>query len=73
MTQYNSVNVKLSNSQIKIKVKLKLANEKVTLRISSNMIGDTADEANFSQKLLSKTLPIILQLMKIYQNHRFLR
>ena len=50
MTQYNSLNVKLSNSQLD---KLKSAIEKETelvLRLSSNMVGD--DETNFHHKLL---------------------
>ena len=50
MTQYNSLNVKLSNSQLD---KLKSAIEKETelvLRLSSNMVGD--DETNFYRKLL---------------------
>ena len=50
MTQYNSLNVKLSNSQlIKFKSAIKNENE-VVLRLSSNMIGD--NETNFPQKLL---------------------
>ena len=50
MTQYNNLNVKLSNSQLD---KLKSAIEKETelvLRLSSNMVGD--DETNFPHKLL---------------------
>ena len=40
MTQYNSLNVKLSNSQLnKFKSAIKNENE-VVLRLSSNMIGD---------------------------------
>ena len=57
MTQYNSVNVKFSNSQPD---KLRSVNEKLTLRISLNMIGNATDEAIFSNKLLGQTLPIIL-------------
>ena len=50
MTQYNSLNVKLSNSQLK-KLKSAIKNEtKVVLRLSSNMIGD--DETSFPHKLL---------------------
>ena len=45
MTQYNSLNVKLSNSQLnKFKSELKNEND-VVLRLSSNMIGD--NETNF--------------------------
>ena len=50
MTQYNSLNVKLSNAQIK-KLKSAIKNETgVVLRLSSNMISD--DETNFPHKLL---------------------
>ena len=51
MTQYNSVNVRLSNSQLN-KLKSAIKNEtEVVLRLSSNMIGD--DETNFPHKLLT--------------------
>ena len=50
MTQYNSLNVKLSNSQLN-KLKSAIKNEtEVVLRLSSNMIGD--NETNFPLKLL---------------------
>ena len=50
MTQYNSLNVKLSNLQLnKLKSAIKNENE-VVLQLSSNMIGD--NETNFSHKLL---------------------
>ena len=50
MTQYNSLNVKLSNSQLN-KLKSAIKNEtEVVLRLSSNMIGD--DESNFPRKLI---------------------
>ena len=48
MTQYNSLNVKLSNSQLN-KLKSAIKNE-VVLRLSSNIIGD--NETNFPHKLL---------------------
>ena len=52
MTQYNSLNVKLSNSQLN-KLKSAIKNEtEVVLRLSSNMIGDSNDETNFPHKLL---------------------
>ena len=52
MTQYNSLNVKLSNSQLN-KLKSAIKNEsEVVLRLSSNMIGDSDDETNFPHKLL---------------------
>ena len=50
MTQYNSLNVKLSNSQLS-KLKSAVKNEsEVVLRLSSNMISD--NETNFSHELL---------------------
>ena len=50
MTQYNSLNVKLSNSQLN-KFKSAIKNEtEVVLRLSSNMIGN--NETNFSHKSL---------------------
>ena len=50
MTQYNTLNVKLSNSQLN-KLKPAIKNEtKVVLRLSLNMIGD--NETNFPHKLL---------------------
>ena len=52
MTHYNNVNVKLSNSQLN---KLKSATKseiKVTLNLSSKMIGDSNDETNFPHKFL---------------------
>ena len=49
MTQYNSLNVKLSNSQLN-KLKSAIKNEsEVVPRLSSNMIGD--NETNFPDKL----------------------
>ena len=52
MTQYNSLNVKLSNSQFnKLKSAVKRETE-VVLRLSSNMISDFNDKTNFPHKLL---------------------
>ena len=52
MTQYNSLNVKLSNSQLN-KLKSAIKNEiEVVLKLSPNMIGDSNDEANFPHELL---------------------
>ena len=53
MTQYNTLNVKLSNSQLsKLKSGIKKDNE-TTSKLSSNFIGDSNDEKNFMHKLLS--------------------
>ena len=50
MTQYNTLNVKLSNSQLnKLKSAIKIETE-VVLRLSSDMIGH--DETNFLHKVL---------------------
>ena len=50
MTQYNSLNVKLSNSQLtKFKSAIKNKND-IVLRLSLNMIGD--NETDFPHKLL---------------------
>ena len=52
MTQYNRLNVKLSNSQLN-KLKSAIKNEtEIVIRLSPNMIGDSNDETNFSQELL---------------------
>ena len=52
MTQYNSLNVKLSNSQLN-KLKSAIKNETgVILMLSSNIIGNLDDETNFPHKLL---------------------
>ena len=52
MTQYNGLNVKLSNSQLN-KLKSSIKNETdVVLRISSNMVGNTNDKTNFPNELL---------------------
>ena len=51
MTRYNSLNVKLSNSQLN-KLKSEIKNEtEEALRLSSNMIGN--NETNFLHKLLT--------------------
>ena len=51
MTQYNSLNVKLSNSQFnKLKSAIKNKTD-AALRLSSNMIGNSDDETNFPHKL----------------------
>ena len=52
MTQYNSLNVKLSHSQLN-KLKSAVKNETdVVLKLSSNMIGSSEDETDFPHKLL---------------------
>ena len=84
MTQYNSLDVKLSNSQLnKLKSAIKSETE-VVLRLSSNMIGDSDDKINFPHELLLtnrqvalqiflKPLKIIYQLILSYQKLKYLR
>ena len=67
MTQYNSLNVKLSNSQLnKLKSAIKNGTD-VVLRLSSNMVSNSHDEAKFPHKLLltnRQTLSLALSLEK---------
>ena len=66
MTQYNILNVKLSNSQLD-KFKSAIKNEtEVVLKLSSNMIGD--NETNFPHKLLL-TNRQVSNLRKAFANH----
>ena len=52
MTQYNTLNVKLSNFQLnKLKAATKV-NTEVTLETSPNVVGDYKDENNVSDRLL---------------------
>ena len=52
MTQYNSLNVKLLDSQLN-KLKSAIKNESdVVLRISSSMVGNSNDNTNFLHKFL---------------------
>ena len=52
MSKYNTLNVKLSNSQLnKLTSGTKNATE-VTLNLSSSVIGNSNDETNFPHKLL---------------------
>ena len=68
MTQYNTLNVKLSNSQLN-KLKSAIKNEtKVTLNLSSNIIGGSNDENNFPHKsLLTNTQ--VSKLLKAFANN----
>ena len=68
MTQYNSLNVKLSNSQLN-KLKSAMKNETdVVLRLSANMIGNSDDETNFPYKLLL-TNRHVATLCKAFDNN----
>ena len=66
MTQYNSLNVKLSDSQLnKLKLAIKNENE-VVLRLSLNMIDD--NETNFPRKLLLTNRQVV-NLRKAFTNN----
>ena len=63
MTQYNSLDVKLSNSQLnKFKSTMKIETD------LSNMIGSSDDETNFPDKLLL-TNRQVANLRKAFTNH----
>ena len=52
MAQYNSLNVKLSNSQLN-KLMFAIKNKTwIVLRLSSNMIGNSDDKISFPHELL---------------------
>ena len=68
MTQYNSLYVKLPNSQL-IKLKSSIKSETdVVLILSSNMTGNSYDETNFPHKLLL-TNRQVTNLRKAFANH----
>ena len=63
MTQYNHLNVKLSNSQLN-KLKSAIKNEtKVVLRLTSNMIGNSNDDET---KLTDRQ---VSNICKAFANH----
>ena len=68
MTPYNSLNVKLSNSQLN-KLKSSIKNENyVVLRISSNMVSNSNDNTNFPHELLL-TNRQVENIRKAFANH----
>ena len=68
MTHYNSLNVKLSNSQLN-KLKSAIKNEtRLVLRLLSNMIGNSNDETNFLHKLLLTNRQVV-NLRKAFANY----
>ena len=68
MTQYNTLNVKLSNSQLnKLKHGIKNGTE-VTLKLSSNIVGDSNDKNNFPHNLLL-TNTQVSELCKAFANN----
>ena len=69
MTQYNTLNVRLSNLQLdKLTSGIK-NNTEVTFKISSNVVGDSDDENIFPHKfLLTNT-----QVSKLYKANNSLQ
>ena len=68
MTKYNTLDIKLSNSQFhKLKSGIK-DNTEVTLKILSNVIGDSNDENNFRHKLLISNTQVS-RLRKAFANN----
>ena len=68
MTQYNTLNVKLSNSQLNKSKSGIRHSTKVNLNLSSNVIGDSNDETNFlHESLLTDTH--ISRLRKAFGNN----
>ena len=68
MTQYNSSNVKLSNSQLsQLKSAIKSKND-VVLRLSSNIVGNSNDNTYFPHELLL-TNRQVENIRKAFANH----
>ena len=68
MTKYNTLNVKLSNSQLnKLKCGIKNGTE-VNLNLLSHLIGNSSDETNFPHKLLlTDTQAQVPKICKVLQ------
>ena len=70
MTQYKALNVKLSNSQLnKLKSRIKNGTE-ITLKILSNVIGDSNDVNNLPHRLLL-TNTQVSRLREAFENNSF--
>ena len=68
MTQCNSLNVKLLNSQLS-NLKSAIKNEtELVLTLSSNMVGNFNDEIIFPHKLILTSIPVA-SLHKYFVNH----
>ena len=68
MTQYNTLNVKLSNSQLnKLRSAIEIGTE-VTLKLPSNIVGGSNDKDNFLHKLLL-TNTQVSKLRKAFANN----
>ena len=69
MTQYNSLNVKLSNSLFnKLKSAIKYKTE-VLLRLPSNMVGNSNDDTNCPHKLLLLSIRPVANLRKPFVDY----
>ena len=67
MTQYNTLNVKMSDSRLnKLKTAIKNGTE-VTLNHSSNLIGNSNDETNFPHKQTHTFQKVVKLLQMVYQ------
>ena len=65
MTQYNTLNVKLPNSQLnKLRLGPKNGTE-VTLKISLDFVSDSNDEHNFPHKLLLTNTQGFVKLLQM--------
>ena len=68
MTQCNSLNLKLANSELnKLKFAIKNGTDMI-LRLSSNMVGNSDDETSFPHNLLL-TNRQVANLRKTFANH----
>ena len=68
MTQYNTLNIKLSNSQLnRLKSGIKNGTE-VSLKLSSNVVDDSNYENNFLHKLLLTNIQVS-KLHKAFANN----
>ena len=67
MVQYNTLNVKLSNSQLN-KLKSGTKNDtQITLNLLWNAVGELSDETNFPHKLLL-TNTQVPRIWKVFAN-----
>ena len=70
MIQYNTLNARLSNSQLN-KLKSAIKNGAgVTLNLSSNIIGDSNDENIFPHKLLLNNIQVSMT-RKTFENSSY--
>ena len=67
MTQHNTLNVKISNSQLNKSKSGMKNNTEVTLELSSHVVGDSNEKNNFPHKLLL-TNTQVSRLRKAFAN-----